>query len=620
MEIQFLDKIKLIILDHLDDGKFGVSDLASEMGWSKSQTYRKVKSVSGKSVSQFINEIRLQEAAKLILESNLHASEISYKVGFSSPSYFNKCFSKYYGITPGEYKENPLIKTFGQQPSKSGIKKIKPVFYIIGAALLLFGIFSIIKSKSFADKINPPTISIAVLYFEDYSPESNMQWFCNGITEEIISKLSGINQLMVTSRTSVKQFRHSDQSIPEIAKALDVDYILEGSVSRHNDSIRLTAQLINLKDKHEWSINYQESLINSIRVQSEFSKLIAQQLNIDLSPEELKNIEKYSTDNLEAYNLYLKAEYQKNLFNKNSFEKAFPLFEKAIALDSNFVEAYMGLSEIWQLRGLIWGLYDEQEAWENSKKLLLKASSINPTNNQLAYDLNFGLFYYEWDFESMEKYYQKRLLMPYYDILPGLLQDYAIKTGRFNEALLINERYIENSPEISYLYSFKAGILMMLGRKDEALEVLAKYNALYDDDMLYLLQSTGLYFYLEDYEISKNQLKKTRINFPNESPSSFIWLDAVFAQMDDKTQDATLYLDQLIKLYETNSSGSPAWFIALYYCYIKDYENAFAWLQKSYDRHEVEMTRYRAEPLLIPLHDDKRYIDLYHKIGFSKIE
>ena len=620
MENPFIDKIRCIIIDHLDDEKFGVSELASKIGLSKTQTYRKVKSVSNKSVSQLIREIRLQEAAKLILESDLHVSEISYKVGFSSPSYFNKCFSKYYGITPGEYKENPLIKNLDPSTSQSGIKKLQTVFYILGTVLLLFGIISVFKNKNSIRNTNPDEISIAVLYFDDHSPESDVEWFCNGITEEIISKLSGLKKLMVTSRTSVKQFRNSDQSIPEIAKALDVDYILEGSVSRYNDSIRITAQLINLKDKHEWSINYRESLVNSIKIQSEFSKLIAQQLNIDLSPEELKIIEKYSTGNLEAYNLFLQAEYHKNLLNKNGFDIAFPLYEKAIALDSNFVEAYMGLSEIWQFRGIGWGLYDEQEAWKNSKKLLLKASSIDQTNSQLAYDLHFGKFYYDWDFESMEKYYQKRLLMSYYEILPGLLQDYAIKTGRFNEALLINERYIENFPKIGYMYAYKAGILMLLGKKKEALEILAKYNALYSDDMFYLQQSANLYFYLEEYERAKNQLKKLRINFPDENPPVLIWLDVIFAQMDDKKEDAAFYLDQLIDRYETINTGSPAWFIALYYCNFKDYENTFTWLQRSYDRHEVEMTRFREEPILIPLRDDSRYKDLYHKIGFSKIQ
>lgn len=621
MENTFIDKLRQIILDHLDDESFGVSQLASEIGWSRSHTFKKVKSITGISANQFIKEIRLQEASRLILESDLNVSEISYKVGFSSPSYFNKCFSKYYGVTPGEYKENnekisPLYD-FELTHSRSRIKKFQTILYILGIVLLIIGIFSIFRSKN-----KPQEISIAVLYFDDHSPESDIQWFCNGLTEEIIEKLAGIKTLLVSSRTSVKQFRNSDIPIDEIAKTLHVDYILESSVSKskYSDSVRIITQLINLKNKHVWSNTYDESIENSLKLQNDVSKLIVKQLNISLSPDEVKNIERYPTDNKEAYNLFLQADYQNSLFNEIAFSKALPLYEQAIALDSNFVEAYLGLSEIWQIGGLVWGLYEEQEAWKNAKQLLLKARTIDSVNNQLEYNLHLGYFYYDWDFQAMENYYQKRLLKSHYDNLTGVLLDYAIKTGRYNEAFLINERYIKNSPKMSHLYSFKAEILMFLGKKDAAIKILESNNSLFSDDLYYLRGSTKLYFYLEEYEKSRNQLKKIKIKFPNENPSILIWLDAVFAKIDGENENATIYLDQLINLYDTHSSGSPAWFIALYYCYFEDYENTFIWLQKSYNRHEVEMTWLQEEPLLIPLHNEERYKDLYHKIGFSKIK
>ena len=210
----FIDKIRQIILDHLDDEKFGVSELASEIGLSKSQTFRKVKSITNKSINQIIKETRIEEAAKSILNSNLHASEISYKVGFSSPSYFNKCFRKYYGITPGEYKEKYKedfsINGFDQAPSRSGIKKFYAIFYILGAALLLFGIITFIKSKSASNTNNPSEISIAVLPFKNYSGNPDMDPFCNGLTDEVISRLAKIKSLSkVTSLTSVLRYKKS---------------------------------------------------------------------------------------------------------------------------------------------------------------------------------------------------------------------------------------------------------------------------------------------------------------------------------------------------------------------------------------------------------------------------
>ncbi len=620
MEKILIDKVKQIILNHLDDEKFDVNQLASEMGWSRSHTFRKVRSISGISANQFIKEIRLQEAAKLISNSNLNASEISYKVGFSSPSYFNKCFRKYYGVTPGEYKEKnekrASVNDTDLTHPPSRIKKLQYIFYVLGTILLIVGIVSIFNNKN-----NPKEISIAVLYFDDHSPESDIQWFCNGLTEEIIEKLAGIKKLMVTSRTSVKQFRNSNIPIAEIAKTLNVDYILESSVSKskYSDSVRIITQLINVKDQHVWSNTYDESIENSLKLQNDVSKLIVKDLNISLSPEEAINIVKQPTNNKQAYNLFLQADYQHSLFNKLAFSKAIPLYEQAIALDSNFIKAYVGLAEIWQIGGLVWGINDEKEAWNKSKQLLLKAKRIDSTYRQVAYNLHLGYFYYEWDFEAMEKYYQKRLLQPSYDNLTGLILDYAIKTGRYNEAYLINEGYIKKSPTISHLYTYKAETLMFLGEKEASLEILERYNSMFSDNIYYLRESTKLYFYLEKFEKSKNQLKNIRVKFPNDNPSILIWLDAVFTKMDGNNENATLYLDQLKNLYNTNSSGSPAWFIALYYSYLEDYENTFIWLQRSYDRHEVEMTWFCEEPLLIPLRNDKRYKDLYHKIGFSKI-
>ena len=185
MDDSLLDKIKQIILDHLDDEKFGVKELSSKIGLSKSHAFRKVKSLTNKSINQLIRETRLEVAAKLILESDLHASEITYKVGFSSPSYFNKCFSQYYGITPGEYKKhkgNLPINAIDQQTSPSGVKKFQAVFYILGAAILIFAIISAIKNKSATTNSNSAKISIAVLYFDDHSSESDKQWFCSAIT------------------------------------------------------------------------------------------------------------------------------------------------------------------------------------------------------------------------------------------------------------------------------------------------------------------------------------------------------------------------------------------------------------------------------------------------------
>ncbi|MDH3323909.1 MAG: hypothetical protein OEM04_13015, partial [Flavobacteriaceae bacterium] len=429
-----------------------------------------------------------------------------------------------------------------------------------------------------------------------------------------------IKGFKVISGATMEKYRKTKKSASVIAKENGVSYLIDGSVQKHEDSVSVNIQLIDTKtDMQIWSKHFESAYKNIFALESDIAKLIASELTSTLSPIEMKEIETTPTNNLEAYNVFLQAEYQKNKYNKIAFKNALPLYEKAIDLDSNFVDAYIGLSEIWLTSGIVWGLYDEQKAWEETKKSLLKAMSIDPMNKQIKHYLNMGYFYYEWEFELAEKYYQKNRLELTHDKLPPFHVDFAVKTGRYEEALVEIEKYIVNNPSIGYFYTFKAEILMFLGKKDEAIDLLNRSNALYNDKFFYLRESTKLYYYLEAYEASRKQLKNIRNKIPNENPPILIWYDAVFATMDGKKEAAELYLNQLKDRYKTINSGSPAWFIALYYCRIKDYENTFIWLQKSFDRHEVELTWLGEEPILIPLHDDQRYRDLYEKIGFSKI-
>lgn len=370
MEHPFIVDIKQIILDHLDDEKFGVNELASEIGLSKSQTFRKVKSLTNKSTNQLIRETRLQEAAKLILKSDLHASEISYKVGFSSPSYFNKCFRKYYKVTPGDYKEkyknNRASIDFDKSSTDSRIKKFQTIIYLLGMALLIVGIISIVKNKSSITKINPEEISIAVLYFDDHSSKSDKEWFCSAITEEITAKLSRINKVVVIGRTSVKQYRNSSKTISEITDELGVDYVIEGSITMDKDVVKITTQLINASDEHIWHKEYHANFNDLLTIQTNVAKQITNQLKIDLSLEEEKRLGYMPTENLKAFQLVSEGRSFADLAGLDYLERvpvllpggyknlviSDSLYRQALKLDPNYSDAYAELAYSLHLR---WG-------------------------------------------------------------------------------------------------------------------------------------------------------------------------------------------------------------------------------------------------------------------------
>ena len=174
-------------------------------------------------------------------------------------------------------------------------------------------------------------------------------------------------------------------------------------------------------------------------------------------------------------------------------------------------------------------------------------------------------------------------------------------------------------PPQSSGYEYKVSSLYFLGRHKEAMEVMAKYDELYDDDFYYLMETAKYYHYLRAEEKSKKQLELFKKHFPGRLPI-ILWLNAIHAEMEGKSVTVKRNLKILEDLYAQQTSGSPAWFTALYYCHIKDYDRAFEWLQKSYDRHEVEMTWLKEEPVLRPLRNDPRYLELYDKVGFSILD
>jgi len=295
---------------------------------------------------------------------------------------------------------------------------------------------------------------------------------------------------------------------------------------------------------------------------------------------------------------------------------AIPLYEQAIELDSNFLLAYIGLARTLSTGGLVWGIFDQGEAWKKATSLYQKARNIDATNIELLDSYYSYLFYYEWDFDEVEKYSKSERSEN--SEITGIDTDYLIKTGRYTRALDEIEKDIRDDPSRGVLYFFKAQILYFLGRQHEALGLLGEKDPLYDDQWWYIREIARLYLYLNQHEKFKENTTKLLEDFPDRPPLVH-WLAATKLLLDSKHEEAEVHLAQLFDLYNSKASGSPAWFIAKYYSAIEEYDMALEWLQKSFDRHEVEMTWLRAEPLLGPLRNHPIYRELYHETGFDKV-
>lgn len=346
---EFIQQIESVLLDHMSDEHFGVSELAEAMNMSRSNLLRKVKKETKLSASQYIRQVRLKKGMEILRQTSHTVSEVSYKVGFGSTSYFIKCFREYYGYPPGEVGKRV------EEPSAQDTPKRKPWLL----ALIPLAIVLVIAFFFFSDASAPsnPMLekSIAVLPFKNDSNDSSNLYFVNGLMESALSNLQKIQNLRVVSRTSVEKYRNSEKGIQEIAEELNVSYLVEGSGQKVGDQVLLNIQLIEASsDKHLWAEQYNRKVEDIFSLQNEVARKMVDAIQVIVTPEELAQIEKRPTDNLEAYDYYLQALDPFLSRTAEGLQKAIPLFEKAVELDPTFALAYANLAisyyflDIWK--------------------------------------------------------------------------------------------------------------------------------------------------------------------------------------------------------------------------------------------------------------------------------
>jgi TolB-like protein/AraC-like DNA-binding protein len=379
---EFITTLTNIVELNLTHPQFGVSVLARELNMSRSNLHRKVKSISKVSVSQLIREIRLNIAMEMLNQSHISASDVAYKVGFGSATYFNKCFHDHFGYPPGEVGKmdtkltNNLPLPKQQSKGKKRLYSIAVLFIFIVCiqSLVIYFVF-----KPFPIGGNGKIKSIAVLPIADYGNyEEGYSWILNGLRDNLISKLEVLENLNVVSRTNSDLYLGKQKSIKEISKMLDADYLLEGSGQRVNGKIKIQFQLIETKtDKYLWSKPFVREITEDdfLSFQDEVALLVVSELNTVVTKKEKEKMLTPETENIAAYNLYLQGKnfleiYEQmpgSDFSQTSTKKFVPLelakayFEKALKLDSSYSQAYVGLGWYYHIKSEL-NIFDAEKS------------------------------------------------------------------------------------------------------------------------------------------------------------------------------------------------------------------------------------------------------------------
>jgi TolB-like protein/AraC-like DNA-binding protein len=417
---QFLDKLVRVTEARLSDEAFGVTQLAREMGINRSGLYRKVKTLTNISISQFISELRLKKAMELLKQNSLNISEIAYATGFGSVTYFSRCFHEYYGCQPGEAKkrmageivsqvqkdgipeEEPSEEIGKRDKKKRLISKKKFILFASGLIIIIASIIIVLFINRFPEK------SIAILPFINDSPDSSNDYFNNGIAEAIRDRLANVRDLKVISRNTTELYK-SNKTKPtkRLARELSAHYIVEGSGQKSGSDVLITIQLIDgHKDKHIFSRQYEEKYEDVFTLYGEIALDVANEIRAVITPEERRLIANQSSDDLEVTRLLITGQdflgrNTKNLNQRLEFRnQAEAGYRKALQIDSTSSDAYVGLANVFYYK----------RKMDSSLLLTDKAIRFNKKNAK-AYMLKSDV--YDWFRMNDEKEENLRLALKY---------------------------------------------------------------------------------------------------------------------------------------------------------------------------------------------------------------
>ena len=485
---------------------------------------------------------------------------------------------------------------------------------IPGLALLVIStivVVWILRSRS----VPSPTIrSLAVLPLESLSSDRSQEYFADGMTDELISDLGQISALRVISRTSVMQYKGVRKPLPQIARELNVDAVVEGTVLRSGGQVRITAQLIQARDdRHLWSHSYEGELRDALALQNKVASAIAEQIQINLKPKEQVALEKEKAVNPEAHEAYLKGRYFWNKRTDDGLRKAIAYFNQAIEKDPTYAQAYTGLADSYALLGdWEYGGMAPKEAFPKAKAAATKALELDDTLGEAHTSLAFCLDLYDWNWDSAEREFKRAI-----DINPGYATAHhwygwhLAELGRKDEAIA-EMREAANLDPLSLIISADLADLLLVARLyEQSMQQSLSTLAMDPTFAVAHYQLGQAYVQNRMYSDAMVEFQKA-IELSGANTTFTANLAYVYALAGRRGEAVKILNEQKNR---DNGYSNPAE-IALIYVGLGKNDEAMTWLERAYE--ERFNPSVLARPSFDPLRSDKRFHDLMHRIGLSR--
>jgi len=453
--------------------------------------------------------------------------------------------------------------------------------------------------------------SIAVLPFVNMSPDPENAYFGDGLAEELINALTQLKGLRVVARTSAFRFRGRESDIREIGKQLNVSKILEGSVRKAGNRLRIMAQLINVEDGyHLWSERYDREMEDIFVIQDDITRAIVDQLEGKLIRKTDKPLVKRYTEDLEAYSLYLKGRYYWNSLTPEGWEKSFECYQKAIEIDPTYALAYVGLS-IWHQSLAFWGDVSPSQAISKSRELAQKAIKLDDTISDAHNSLAVIYATYDWNWSAADREFKQALELDPANALGCV--NYAICLTiqkRFKEALIHARRAQKLDPLSNLVNTWTAMLLTYMGQYEDAVEELQQVISKDPDFWQPHLWLSVTFIFRSMIEEAISEGKKA-VELSGGASIAMAMLACVYF-LSGRSNEAEDLFESLQE--RSQRTYVPSTFFVWVHLARNEVDEAFRWLQKAAEEHDPWICWYGIGPNALRA-SDPRFDALLKKIG-----
>lgn len=466
--------------------------------------------------------------------------------------------------------------------------------------------------KSEEDKTGVSDRKIAVLPFANMSPDPNDEYFADGMTEEVISTVSKLENVEVISRTSVMQYKKSPKPMKDISRELEVGTILEGSVRKAGNKLRVTVQMIDAgRDRHVWAESYDRDFQDVFAIQSDIATRVADALRVKFSKAVDPNLR--PTDNIEAYNLWLKGRFATSKLSKDSLMKGVEHYERAVALAPDFGACYAGLAQAWLMLGYF-ELLPPAEALAKAKEYAKRALVLDDSLAEGHVAMGRIMRLYDWKFQEADVELKRAV-----ELAPNLATAHVFRAqglqvlGRFEEAIEEAKKALELDPLSVTVCQILGTIYLYGGRYDDAIEMYKRALEL-DPASPFPLGNLGLTYvqkgmFEEGIPLLEKALKLEPSNAASKNDLAYAYVKA------GRKEEAIKILSDLLESRTPGMRNEAA--VAGIYTSLGDHDKALEWLDKAVSAHTPYISSVSGDFIYDPLRSDPRFRMLVERIGLD---